>query len=277
MKRFALALLMTGALVSCDWMPGKPDRAEAWKPHDEELDFLTLFDQNCRGCHGMDGSIAGSISLDQPTYLDVIPEGKLKEIIANGVPGSNMPGFSHEQGGMLTDKQIDVLVRGILERRTSDPGPLPPYAASLGSVGSGLAVFGVYCASCHGANGSGGSAGSVVEAAYLGLVSDQYLRTIVIAGRPELGCPDFRSRVPGKVMTDAEISDVTAWLASNRQTEFGTREGAGSRLSVDDSTDQLAERLTGESSPTPTPPGSQAETPAPAIQHANPPESHGSE
>ena len=33
---------------------------------------------------------------------------------------------------------------------------------------------------------------------FLALVSDQGLRTIVIAGRPELGAPDWRGNVPGK-------------------------------------------------------------------------------
>jgi mono/diheme cytochrome c family protein len=62
-----------------------------------------------------------------------------------------------------------------------------------------------------------GKAGSVVDPAYLGLVSDQYLRTVVIAGRPDLGMPGFREYVPGKPMTPEEISDVVAWLASHRQ------------------------------------------------------------
>ena len=53
----------------------------------------------------------------------------------------------------------------------------------------------------------------MVDTAYLRLVSDQYLRTVVIAGRPELGMPGFRDYVPGKPMTPDEISDVVAWLA----------------------------------------------------------------
>jgi cytochrome c oxidase cbb3-type subunit 3/ubiquinol-cytochrome c reductase cytochrome c subunit len=48
------------------------------------------------------------------------------------------------------------------------------------------------------------------------LVSDQGLRTIVITGRPELGAPDWRGNVPEHPMTDQEITDVVAWLASRR-------------------------------------------------------------
>jgi hypothetical protein len=57
----------------------------------------------------------------------------------------------------------------------------------------------------------------VVDKAYLSLVSDQYLRTVVIVGRPELGMPGFREYVSGKPMTPEEISDVAAWLASRRE------------------------------------------------------------
>jgi cytochrome c oxidase cbb3-type subunit 3/ubiquinol-cytochrome c reductase cytochrome c subunit len=47
-------------------------------------------------------------------------------------------------------------------------------------------------------------------------MSDQGLRTIVIAGRPELHAPDWRGYVKGKPMSDQEVTDVVAWLASHR-------------------------------------------------------------
>jgi hypothetical protein len=50
----------------------------------------------------------------------------------------------------------------------------------------------------------------------LALVTDQELRTIVIAGRPELGAPDWRDNVRGKPMSDQEVTDVVAWMASRR-------------------------------------------------------------
>jgi cytochrome c oxidase cbb3-type subunit 3 len=48
------------------------------------------------------------------------------------------------------------------------------------------------------------------------LVNDQELRTIVIAGRPELGAPDWRANIPGKPMSAQAVSDVVAWLSSQR-------------------------------------------------------------
>jgi mono/diheme cytochrome c family protein len=78
-------------------------------------------------------------------------------------------------------------------------------------------VFQTYCASCHGPDGNGGrKASDIANDSFLALVSDQGLRTTVITGRPELGAPDWRGNVPGKPMSDQEITDVVAWLASRR-------------------------------------------------------------
>lgn len=211
------------AFVGCDWMPGKPKPADAWKPASAITDFTTLYRQNCIGCHGMGKVVSGSIGMDNPTYLAVVPREVLAEVISQGVPGTGMPGFSAAAGGTLTGDQIEILVNGLLAKKpASPPSDLPVYAAALGDVVRGGGVFAESCASCHGAKGQGGdTAGSVVNPAYLDLVSNQYLRTISIAGRPELGCPDFASRTPGKAMTNQDVADVAAWLAAQRKNEFG--------------------------------------------------------
>src|SRR5439155_2855327 len=95
---------------------------------------------------------------------------------------------------------------------------VPPYAAKLGDPARGGAVYAAACASCHGADGGGGAkARSVVDPSYLALVSDQYLRTTVIAGRADLGMPDWRGDLPGRPLASAEISDVVAWLVAQRR------------------------------------------------------------
>jgi mono/diheme cytochrome c family protein len=133
-----------------------------------------------------------------------------------------MSAFAQKEGGMLTDEQINSIVHGIRER-WSKPNALggdaaPPYAAKLqGDASHGQATYDSFCAACHGPGGTGGSkAGSIVDKAYLGLITDQGLRTIVIAGRPDFNAPDWRSNVPGHPMSDQEITDVLTWLVSQR-------------------------------------------------------------
>ena len=211
-------------LSSCDWMPGRPKLADKWQAPDEVAGFEKLYRQNCIACHGL-GPVAGaSIAMDNPTFLAVIPSETLINDISNGVHGTAMPGSSQAAGGTLTAAQIKTIADGILKNKPAQPStsPLPAYSAPLGDAARGGQVFASTCASCHGADGTGsGKAGSVVDAAYLGLVSNQYLRTIIIAGRPDLGCPDFANRTPGKPMASEAIADVAAWLVSHRKNEFG--------------------------------------------------------
>ena len=71
---------------------------------------------------------------------------------------------------------------------------------------------------CHGAAGQPGKskAGSITDPAFLALMSDQTLRTVVIAGRPDIGQPDWRNDLPGHPMSDQEVTDVVGWLSSQR-------------------------------------------------------------
>jgi len=55
-----------------------------------------------------------------------------------------------------------------------------------------------------------------VHSSYLALASDQHLRTTVIAGRSDLGMPDWRGQIAGRALSPAEISDVVAWLVTKR-------------------------------------------------------------
>jgi cytochrome c oxidase cbb3-type subunit 3 len=180
-----------------------------------------LYGQNCAGCHGVEGSGGAAMSLANPTFLAIADDDVIRHTAANGVPGTPMPAFAQSAGGMLTDKQIDALVRGI--RSWAKPQalrgtPAPAYAAQApGDAQRGANAYRTYCSSCHGADGRGGSkASSIVDGSYLALVSDQQLRTIVIAGRPELGAPDWRGDVEGRPMSPQDISDVVAWLSSQR-------------------------------------------------------------
>lgn len=218
----ALLLVSLLALGGCR-LSGKPKPDSQWKPASDTTDFATLYRQNCIGCHGLGKVVSGSITMDNPAYLSVVPRGTLLDAISSGIPATAMPGFSAAAGGNLTGEQIEILANGIIAKKSAKSlGPLPPYAANLGDPARGATVFAASCASCHGQAGIGSEkAGSVVSPAYLGLVSNQYLRTIVIAGRPDLGCPDFANRTPGHPMTNEDIADVTAWLVSNRKNEFG--------------------------------------------------------
>jgi cytochrome c oxidase cbb3-type subunit 3 len=209
-------------LAACSAPNGQPQMGSEPVAPNQVVDFGTLYAQNCAACHGAEGRGGASIALANPVYLAIVDENAVHNVVANGVGGTSMPAFAQSAGGLLTDEQINVITSGILSRwgrkgildRTNPPS----YAAkTTGDAARGETAFGTYCASCHGAGGQGGSKGSAISNdSFLALVSDQGLRTIVITGRPDLGAPDWRGNVPGKTMSDQEITDVVAWLASRR-------------------------------------------------------------
>jgi mono/diheme cytochrome c family protein len=212
------------ALVACDALPGRPTAAARRPIPTDVIDFDTLYGQHCAGCHGSEARLGAARPLNDPVYLALVPRARLREVVANGVPGTAQPAFSLGAGGVLTERQIDAVVDGLIARwGAPGVGPdlgLPPYAAGAdsppGDPARGKAVFASACASCHGPDGRGGErAGSVVAASYLALVSDQSLRTTVIAGRADLGMPDWRGD-RDRPLTPQQVSDVVAWLTAHR-------------------------------------------------------------
>jgi cytochrome c oxidase cbb3-type subunit 3 len=222
LSRSAFAVLSLALLSACSTPSGQPQKDSEPVAPNQLVDFGTLYAQNCSACHGVEGRGGAAIALANPVYLAIADEHGVHNVVANGVRGTSMPPFAQSAGGMLTDEQIDVITNGIFShwgrRRILGGINLPSYAArTTGDVARGEIVFGTYCASCHGPEGHGGSKASAISNdSVLALVSDQGLRTIVITGRPELGAPDWLENVSGRPMSDQEITDVVAWLASRR-------------------------------------------------------------
>src|SRR6202166_1962361 len=124
---FAVALC-----VACSSSSGRPVQDSVAVPPDQIVNFSVLYAQNCAGCHGVEGSGGAAMSLANPTFLAIADDDVIRHTAANGVPGTPMPAFAQSAGGMLTDKQIDALVRGI--RSWAKPNALgnqipPSYAA----------------------------------------------------------------------------------------------------------------------------------------------------
>jgi mono/diheme cytochrome c family protein len=207
--------------AACNGFPEPQLQDGVAAPPDTATDFNVLYGANCAGCHGADGKGDAARGLADPVFLRIADEATLRHVTANGVQRTAMPAFGKSAGGALTDQEINAIVRGMRSRWASVESARvnpPPYSTSTaGDPQRGAHAFATFCSRCHGADGRGGpGASSIVDASYLSLVSDQGLRTTVIAGRPDLGAPDWRGNVAGRPMSSEEVSDVVAWLASKR-------------------------------------------------------------
>ena len=208
----ALLFLVTG----CNHMPGTPKPGPEVPRPDSVTDFATLYGENCEGCHGPAGQKGAAYDLANPLYQAWVDDSTLKKIISGGEPGTQMPAFGQSAGGLLTDEQVDVLVKG-MRTAWQKQGALsgqtpPPYAASgAGDAAHGQASYQTACSRCH-EQGNG----KVTDPNYLALINDQTLRTIIVAGRPDISHPNWQGDIAGRALNDQEVSDIVAWLGSLR-------------------------------------------------------------
>jgi cytochrome c oxidase cbb3-type subunit 3 len=218
--------LVLVALAGCN-LPGRPKAGPEVPRPEEVLAFETLYRANCAGCHGENGQNGAATNLANPEYQALIDDASLREVIAKGERDTLMPAFAQENGGMLTDGQIDALVQGIRgswrkENAFGGETPPPYKAAYAGDAAKGQAVYAIACARCHGVSAQQpGKAGSILDGSFLALINEQTLRTTVIAGRPDIGEPDWLGHIPGRAMTDDEVTNVIAWLMSQRSVNPG--------------------------------------------------------
>lgn len=230
LRSIAPAFLLL-ACLGCEIHPGGRGREASVPRPEDELRFDILYQQNCAGCHGTNGRNGAAMELANPEYQALVDDSSLKKWIGHGMPQTQMPAFAISAGGVLTDKQIEILVQG-MRRSWSQPlqadQPARPSYAELqtGDPARGKTSFQAFCASCHKA-----SKQEITSPDYLALMNDQAIRSIMIAGRPDIGQPNWRTDKPGTPMSGQDVSDIVHYLASLRTSTPGQpypehREGA---------------------------------------------------
>jgi cytochrome c oxidase cbb3-type subunit 3 len=222
---FALPLVL--AMAGCGRLPGATAAAGTAPRPEEVMDFHALYSANCQACHGASGQNGPAMDLGNPEYQALVDDATLRKWISGGMPGTEMPAFAQSAGGMLTDAQIGAIIAG-MRREWTKPNAFggatpPPYAQDqAGDVTHGQQAYQARCASCH----QGPSRQQVTSTAYLSLVSDQALRTIIIAGRPDIGQPDWRLQSGlasqpsagniGSPLSAQDVTDIVTYLGSLR-------------------------------------------------------------
>src|SRR5580692_939687 len=125
-------IILAVALVTAACGARNPADVQVIRPN-RIMDFSFLYERNCSGCHGPNGSGGAAIGLGDPVYLAIADDATIRRVTANGVAGTSMPPFAQHSGGMLTDDQVNVIVRGIRIRwarpDTLHDADAPTYAA----------------------------------------------------------------------------------------------------------------------------------------------------
>ena len=224
----ATGLTVTGMLFYALLEPERIDRAQASQLALNLDDATTLYAENCTVCHGLAGEgIGATPPLNNPNLSASDPQA-LYKTISRGLYGTSMPAWSVEDGGPLSDYQIDQLVQFIqygdwqvTQDRVVDLGlaPLVPFTSEPDKaiieilkalpdselLVQGVTLYAENCVACHGPDGSGTAlAPALNDPAVRQKTSEEIQRTI------QLG-------VPGTLMAGWEkslsVEEIQALLA----------------------------------------------------------------
>ncbi len=241
------------AAVGCR-LPGKPGPEHVPTRPDQITDFEVLYRGNCQACHGAQGQDGMAVSLASPAYIAYAGREHIAQITANGIVGSLMPAFASNAGGMLTDQQVQILADGIVSRwgnaaalHSRTP---PPYESqATGNVPAGETLYRADCLRCHAPGGS-----SILDPTYLALVSNGGLRTLLVAGKPHEGMPDWTG-YPGGPLGDQKLADLVKFMVSHRNPApgqaFPNEQGAAhpAGISAEDSAARAQQKLSTQAGP----------------------------
>ena len=180
-----------------------------------------LYREYCTACHGTgtygqwDRLLGKFIpAIRGPSFLRTVTKEYLKANITGGRPGTEMPSWGEETGG-LQPAEIDSLVDYIYDK------PVPEFAraefaraeAVKGNAGQGAMLFAQNCSGCHGIGGRGGIAPELANPVFQQAAGDGFIATTIRNGRRATAMPAFqRPGVTG--LTEAEISDLVAYVRS---------------------------------------------------------------
>jgi nitrite reductase (NO-forming)/hydroxylamine reductase len=218
-----------------------------WSQEDHRLDHsaqalseeridrgYTIYFAHCAVCHGQQGEGGVGLPLNDPNMLKNTLDDILVSVVRSGVPNTQMPAWSVNYGGPLTDEDIRSVVAHIRAWETSETGVSSEEEFTL----SGALIKGG-CGGCHtisgvpGADGTvgpnlsdigevaqgyldsgeySGEAASVEEFIYESLVSPgAFVPTDCPGGHCQDGLmpPNF-----GDLFNEGELQAITSFLAS---------------------------------------------------------------
>lgn len=173
-----------------------------------------IYNEQCASCHGTNGEGGIGTTLNNKTLLQTTHDDIFFSIIRSGVPSTEMPAWSVDYGGALTDEDIRSTVAYIRSWEATAPVVEPDAFAPTAEEGA--LIFDTNCATCHGENGVGtGFAPQVNDPNKLAKVDEEWLRNMLQYGRPAMGMPSY-----GAILSEDQSDHILAlfdtWRAGER-------------------------------------------------------------
>jgi mono/diheme cytochrome c family protein len=170
-----------------------------------------IFNEQCSSCHGSSGEGGVGTALNNKTLLQGTPNEIFFSVIRSGVPSTQMPAWSVDYGGPLTDQDILNVVAYL--RSWEPTAPVLEPEVFEPSAEEGAILFETTCAICHGKNGVGTEdAPAINNIERLTSLDNDWYRNTIRVGRPAKGMPTW-----GTVLSPNQIEHLIALLDSWRE------------------------------------------------------------
>lgn len=184
--------------------------------HPTPLSGEQVYKQYCFVCHG-----TGTYSRWDKTFKRFVPAVRAESLrisasldyletnISKGRPGTQMPAWEKQAGGLLPAE-----IKGVAEYlRGGAPEPKLAGLSVSGDSARGASLYLRNCAGCHGAGGRGGIAPEIGNPVFQQAASDGFIVRTIRYGRIGTAMPAFQ-RPGSPVLNDQDIADVLAFLRS---------------------------------------------------------------
>jgi mono/diheme cytochrome c family protein len=184
-------------------------RAEA---REDQLSFLAaqgaeLFGADCSSCHGHEGRGGIAPALGARNFLESVDDDAIGQLIALGVPGTEMVSYSIDYGGPMTSEEIDaiaVYLRSLEEESEPNQYWRTPLAAE-DLFGQDLYTMG--CSRCHGIDRTGieDVAPDLSATSFALEESDEWITDRITDGYKDM--PRF-----GRILTEEQVAIIVSYL-----------------------------------------------------------------
>lgn len=171
----------------------------------------TIYVNQCVSCHGAQGEGGVGFVLNDRDLLKNTLDSVFFSIIRSGVPNTQMPAWSVDYGGPLTDEDVKDVVAFI--RAWEPTAPVIEPVVFEPHPGRGALLFASTCSLCHGENGVGSDkAPAINDPVRLASLEDDWYREVIKNGRPAKGMPTW-----GTVLSPNQIEDIVALIGAWRE------------------------------------------------------------
>jgi len=170
-----------------------------------------IYSDQCSTCHGILGEGGIGTALNNKQMLKSTFDEVLFSVVRSGVPSTEMPAWSVDFGGPLTDEDIRSVVAFIRAWEPNAPEIEPE--VFVPSPERGAMLFASTCELCHGKEGIGlEDTPAINDGARLSALDDDWYRGVIRNGRPAQGMPTW-----GTVLSPNQVDDLIALIDAWRE------------------------------------------------------------